>query len=158
MFNYMDIKEKLAFSREIALVVDSWKKGVPFYVEYKGELCDAFMFYSDNRKQGIYYKTQCLILIGMDSGNVSYLDSDTIKSLYHTDENISTGNFVLNANYFEILSQIEKTYCDLRNNTHVEKNFEDIRDEYLSLLNSAVPKSVIDGVYAKINPKLFGKR
>ena len=53
MIEYEKVKDILYNSKEIECILDSWKEGVPFLIDYNNELCDAFLFFSDSKKKPI---------------------------------------------------------------------------------------------------------
>lgn len=156
MLSYDKTKDILASSVEITRVVDSWKQGVPFFIEHEGRCYDAFIYYSDNIVKKRFNKVQCLILVDLQSGEVRFFDGDEVKRTFEPSENFDIASDTISAaDYYNILSQIEEQYKLIREELQGSERAYDCQVQYLKFVKKIVAKQVIDGVYAKFNTMLF---
>lgn len=157
--NYSDIKEKFYQSEYAMLIVDNWVTGIPFFMEDKNGIYDAFLYYSDNKKTAQFYNVKMLVTVDASTGEIKCL-TDMLDS-FNIENNFSfeMKSFADVDEYLILTSNIQEAYINLKNSyvsTHdLDRTLQEL---YLNLAMRVVPKEIIEKVYRPLSPNLFIER
>lgn len=154
---YLEIKERLSETNELAEVLDSWQEGVPFIYQEEDRVYDAFLFYSGNNQKSTFYRAEMLILLNCRTGTVKSFSVGEIAKNFQTAENFqyTPKGYKDIDEYFALKQQVEDTYLALRTETLENGGMGDAQAQYVQAVRNFVSQEIIEKVYKKLNGELF---
>ena len=157
--NYSENCEKFYSSDYAIQIVDNWVTGIPFLMEYKNGIYDAFLLYSCDTYAHRFQGVKMLVIVDVATEKMECLTDNL--DLYSIENNFlyETNSFSNIEEYLDLKNKLQEAYVNLRNDFVSTCKFDiALQELYLKLVNRIVPKRIVEKVYAPLSPKLFTEK
>ena len=157
IIDYAEIKEKFYSSNYARQIVDKWGTGIPFFMNYENEICDAFLFYSDNREMSCFHSIKMLVIVNSLTGEIKCL-TDKIETFKVANEFLFRAKTYSNIDeYITLGNRLQEAYIEVRNNFALTNHIDTtLQKQYFDLIVQLIPSEIIENVYKPLSPELFG--
>ena len=149
---YFEIKNKFYNSELASRIVDNWTSGIPFFMNCGDHICDAFLFYSEERSESHFGTVEMLALADVETGDICQMTEFTIESEF----SYTALPFNDIKEYLGLQKKLQEVYNDARDAFVATGKITDkTKNAYLDCVFRLVPKQIVEKIYAPLSPVLF---